>query len=265
MPQPGDNLEAQIAQAAQGQPAPTGGAEGTQVPDRSGEDPAQPTIEQLIAAAANERSQRVNAEQERDAAREMLAHMPAQPAPANPLADPFDELERRQGIDRAPLQSAIDQRTDTRVTEQLQQILGPMVNKAKAVDDYKKVHADYDQVAHDQFVASNPDVQVFIQDAETKGAYGAAVEYAELRRKISDAASKQETQVSNMNQNKQTAGVMSGSAGSGVDPKANQAGITADELSNIVINADSGQWQPFVDKFMDDLPSEEEFQRIARS
>lgn len=196
-------------------------------------------------------------------------------SPANQAAerDYFAHLEQGTGVPASDLRPAVQQESRNIVREELQKMLGPSIEEAQALQEYTDQHQEFDNATHRRFLAQHSDVKDIVEQMRAKGAYGGAIQYGELRRKLSDAVDKQaagesaaEDKQKIVNNTRGDAGIVSGSgSGASVSPNGKRP-LSTERLTEIFEKAESGDYEAFNEEFInDELPSEERMLEIFNS
>lgn len=194
---------------------------------------------------------------------------------ANPSAqgaDPMKAFEETTGIPAASFAPVASAYARTEAERVFDEKLGPLVRQAEAVQNYQSKNKTFDLVKMQAYVAENPDVAAVVDQAAKRGDYETGIAYAETRRLLDEKISaeakgqvRKDKRKDFINTTRPDAQVVGASgAGNPAGLNVNPAPMTADQIQNVFANLNAGNSQPFIDAFhKPNLPSEEEFQRLA--
>lgn len=195
------------------------------------------------------------------------------PAQGGNGSNPLNDFETLTGIPTNAFTGAASTVARTEAEKVFEEKFGPLLREQQAVNEYSSKNPDFNAVAMQKYLATNPEAANVVREAAARGAYTAAIEYAETSRKL-DAAIKQEAKgqhakdarkqfVENTRPDAQVVG--SGGSGNPAGLNVNPAPLSAEKIQHAFAHLNAGNAQPFVDAFVNPtLPSEEEFQRMVQ-
>lgn len=200
------------------------------------------------------------------------AHRPNPPAQGSNESNPLKAFEDLTGIPGNALQPVTSQFAREAAEKVFEERLGPMVREAEAVRNYQMQDPEFDINKMQTYLSKTPDVAAIVQEAASKGAYGAGIAYAETRRKLDEKIATEANGRVRKNKRDEFIGatrpdamVVGGGGTSNPDGlNVKPAPLTADRIENAFAHLNAGNPQPFLDAFhKPNLPSEEEFQRMV--